>query len=311
VPLTATALSSRTVAQVASDISNGVGSMPGYSSSLSSTQITALATWLKSGSTTTTPSTTVPAAPGNLSATAASSTQVNLTWADNSNNETGFRIQRATNSGFSSGVTSIDVGAGVTSYSNTGLTASTTYYYRVRAYNSVGNSSYSSAVSVTTPSGGSTTLPAAPGNLSATAASSTQINLTWTDNSTNETGFRIQLATNSSFSSGLTTVNVGAGVTSYSATGLTASTTYYFRVYATNSAGTSSASNTASAATPAGSTLSGQTLFNTYCTSCHGLSTAQRTNRTQAQLITWIPTHNTGSQLTSAQVQAVAAYIKP
>lgn len=103
--------------------------------------------------------------------------------------------------------------------------------------------------------GGSTTQPpAAPSNLTATAASSSQINLAWTDNSTNETGFAIDRATSSTFSSGLATSTVGAGVTSFQATGLAASTTYYFRVRATNSAGSSANSNTASAATQAGST---------------------------------------------------------
>ena len=99
--------------------------------------------------------------------------------------------------------------------------------------------------------GGTTQPPAAPSNLTATAASSAQINLAWTDNASNETGFAIDRATNSTFGSGLVTSTVGAGVTSFQATGLAASTTYYFRVRATNSAGGSANSNTASATTQA------------------------------------------------------------
>jgi predicted CXXCH cytochrome family protein len=258
--------------------------------------------------TTQAPPVTVPAAPSGLTATAASSTQVDLAWTDNSNNETGFKVQRATNSGFTAGLTTFNVGPNVTTYSNTGLTAGNTYYYRVLATNNVGDSAASNSASVsTTPA---PTLPAAPSGLTATAASSTQINLTWTDNSNNETGFKVQRATNSGFTAGLTTFNIGANVTTYSNTGLTASTTYYYRVLATNTVGDSAVSGTASATTQ-GTALNGQALFNSRCTGCHGFSTASRTNMTQAQLITWIPGHNTGSSFTPAEAAAVAAYIKP
>jgi hypothetical protein len=99
------------------------------------------------------------------------------------------------------------------------------------------------------------TVPGAPGSLAATATSTSQVNLTWADNSNNEAGFTIERATNNAFSAGLTSATVGANATSYSATGLAASTTYYFRVRATNAAGASANSNTASATTqgtPAG-----------------------------------------------------------
>ena len=82
----------------------------------------------------------------------------------------------------------------------------------------------------TAPSG----LPAAPSGLTATAVSSSQINLSWTDNSNNETGFKIDQATSSRLHPGLTTVTVGANVTTYNATGLSSGTTYYYRVRATN-----------------------------------------------------------------------------
>jgi len=91
--------------------------------------------------------------------------------------------------------------------------------------------------------------PAAPTNLTAKTVSKSQINLAWTDNSTNETGFEVDRASNSSFTSGLVTTTVGAGVTSYQATGLGASKTYYFRVRAFNTGGNSAFSNTASATT--------------------------------------------------------------
>jgi len=184
-----------------------------------------------------------PSAPSNLSATAISPSQINLSWTDNSTNEDGFKIEGASSSGgpWSQIAT---VGANVTTYSNTGLNASTAYYYRVCAYNASGNSAYSNTASTTT----LPTLPDAPSNLSASAVSSSQINLSWTDNSTNEDGFKIERAS-SAGGPWSQIATVGTNLTAYSDTGLNASTTYYYRVCAYNAAGNSAYSNTASAAT--------------------------------------------------------------
>lgn len=92
---------------------------------------------------------TVPSAPSGLSATAASSSQINLSWTDNSNNETGFKIERKTGAGGTYAEITTTA-AGVTTYNNTGLSASTAYYYRVRATNATGNSSYSNEANATT-----------------------------------------------------------------------------------------------------------------------------------------------------------------
>jgi hypothetical protein len=190
-----------------------------------------------------------PAAPSGLAAAAAGSTSINLTWVDNSSDETGFEIDRSTSSTFASGVATVTVGANATSYASTGLTASTTYYYRVRAVNAGGLSGNSNTASATTQA--AVTPPAAPSGLSAAAASSSQVNLTWTDNSSNETGFAVDYSTSSTFASGVTTLSAAANATGLSVMGLTGSTTYYFRVRATNGAGASSDSNTASATTQA------------------------------------------------------------
>jgi PA14 domain/Fibronectin type III domain len=98
-------------------------------------------------------------------------------------------------------------------------------------------------------------LTPAPGNLTATATSGNSVNLAWVDNSTNETGFTIDRATNASFSAGLSTFVVGPNVVAYTDSGLTAGTTYYYRVRATAPGGPSGYSNTASATTPGGNGL--------------------------------------------------------
>ena len=93
--------------------------------------------------------TTLPAAPSGLSATAASSSSINLAWTDNSGGETGYKIERKTGVGGTYSQVGT-VGANLTSYSNTGLSASTTYYYRVRAYNMTGDSTQSNEAEATT-----------------------------------------------------------------------------------------------------------------------------------------------------------------
>ena len=89
------------------------------------------------------PPTGTPAAPGNLSATAISSSQIDLTWDDNSTDEDFFSIERDS-------VYLITVPVGTTSYSDTGLPASATFDYRVAAVNANGSSGYSNTASATT-----------------------------------------------------------------------------------------------------------------------------------------------------------------
>lgn len=105
-----------------------------------------------------------PNPPSGLSTVATSASQINLTWTDNSTNETGFQIERSltTQNGFSLVATTA---AGVTSYASTMLSSSTTYYYRVRAVNAGGNSAY-------TPESNATTLPPPP---------TSNGNVTWTN----------------------------------------------------------------------------------------------------------------------------------
>lgn len=132
-----------------------------------------------------------PFAPSNLTAKAISNTQVNLTWKDNSDGEDSFAIQRCSGScsHSSSGWAQIgEVLADETTFSDTNTVALTTYSYRVFAKNPSGVSPPSNVATVTTLKA---PLPK-PTGLTATAKGSHKIELRWTDNATNETGFRIE-----------------------------------------------------------------------------------------------------------------------
>src|SRR6201997_1717611 len=131
------------------------------------------------------PDTQPPTAPSGLTATVSGS-QINLSWTASTDNVgvTGYRVERCQGAGCS---TFAQIATPTTtSYSDTGLTASTSYSYRVRAADGAGNlSSYSSTASATTSAGADTQPPTAPSNLTATAAGSSQINLSWTASTEN------------------------------------------------------------------------------------------------------------------------------
>jgi titin len=155
---------------------------------------------------------------------------IQLQWSDNSTDETGFLIQRSTDGvNFSDLATVV---ADVAAYDDLAVFGGFTYTYRVAAFNANGTSAYSNtAIGIMPPDA---TPPAAPSNLSVTNLTQTTLTLNWTDNSNNELGFTIQRATNSSFTQGLATFNVGAGLTSYNDSGLRRNRTYFYRVLAFN-----------------------------------------------------------------------------
>ncbi len=185
-------------------------------------------------------------APSNLTATATSSTQINLTWSDNSSDETGFVIERKT--GASGTYQTIETTAvNVTSFVNSGLSENTTYYYHVKAITSSTSSSWSneaSAITLGLP-------PTAPTSLTANAINPSQIVLQWTDNSANEQGFKIERKTGASGTWSLIYTTLENAIT-FTDAGLTENTEYFYRIKAFNPIGDSNYSNEANAITPFG-----------------------------------------------------------
>ena len=185
-----------------------------------------------------------PNKPTNLTASAISSSEINLTWTDNSDNEDGFKLERKELGGTYTEIKTLAVN--VTSYSDTGLNPDTTYYYRIRAYNSFGHSDYSNEANTTTKPAG--TAPSKPSNLTGIANSTSEISLTWTDNSGNEDGFKLERKAEGGSYTEIKTLSSNA--TSFTDSSVSPDKTYTYRVRSFNSIGYSDYSNEVSVKTP-------------------------------------------------------------
>jgi len=196
---------------------NGVGAFSGYSNVSSATPSGFLAPILSTNNSTT--------------------TTVDLIWDDRTSDEEHFEIQRKQTGSWATVQTTL---ADVVTWQDTLLTPTNLYYYRARATKTGVNSAWSNTVAVVTMN--------SPTVLTATAISTTAIDLGWTDNSANETGFQIERGLSEW---GYFTIidTVGVGVVVYHDTGLTPDTTYYYRVCATHALGNSGYSNVAHAIT--------------------------------------------------------------
>jgi len=214
-------------------------------------------------------STTPPTAPSNLTATAASTSQINLSWTA-STSTVGLKnyiVQRCQGAGCTT-FAQIAAPTGTT-YSDTGLTAGTSYSYQVQAVDTAGNLSvFSNVASATTPGP-----PTAPGNLTATATSVTQINLSWIA-STSTVGLQNYIVQRCQGAGCTTFAQIAAPTgTTYSDTGLTSGTSYSYQVQAVDTAGNLSAfSNVASATTQAPPTAPGNLTATVVSTSQINLS---------------------------------------
>jgi hypothetical protein len=189
-------------------------------------------------------------APDGLAATLVAYNEVDLGWNDHSTNEDGFQILRCTGPGCTPTTVIGSVATNVRSYKDTSVAASTTYVYKVQAYNGGGTtpSVNPATVSATTPAP-PPSVPLSPSNLSVTARSKNSITLRWQDNSSNETNFDIERCTGAGCTNFALRASVGANVTSYQDTGLARRTTYRYRLKARNGVGSSTYTNTVSATT--------------------------------------------------------------
>ncbi len=193
----------------------------------------------------------IPTTPGMPTATTTSPSQISLSWGASTAGSAcpvSYNVYRSTVSGFTP-ATSNEVDSSVTdtSFSDRGLTAATTYYYVVEAVSTAGISSASAQASAKTLAPTScTSVPTAPTGLTAMAASFSSIGLSWTavtaPANCSVSSYNVYGSTTSGFvPSAANLLANGVTGTSYSNTGLTASTTYYYVVEAVDEDGASTA----------------------------------------------------------------------
>jgi formylglycine-generating enzyme required for sulfatase activity/lipopolysaccharide export LptBFGC system permease protein LptF len=188
-------------------------------------------------------------APSNLAAEAIDDQSIKLTWTDNCSFEAGYRLERDRGSGF---VQIAELAANTTQYTDNGLTYGTSYQYRVRAYTLQNTSAYE------TLNQAATIFPE-PSNLSSTAIDDQSLSLSWTDNCTFESGFRLERSSGSGFQ---VIADLNENTREYTDSGLTYGITYQYRLYAITETNRSNYSNVVSGQTvfPAPGTLSAAAL---------------------------------------------------
>ena len=162
-------------------------------------------------------------------------TSINFGWTINEATATSMQVQRcngASCTGFQDTFSS-PLGPAVNTYTETGLTEASSYRFRVRAVTATGSSDWLTTSTLAT-------LPNPPTGLAGAVVSSSAINVSWTDNSTAETGFSVERCTGSGCSTftAVTGSPFAAGTVLFADTGLTASTTYRYRVRALSAVST-------------------------------------------------------------------------
>jgi hypothetical protein len=189
------------------------------------------------------PPLSTPSTPVELVATPLSGSTISLAWTNISFNEESFVIERKTGAGpfISIATTSTN---DIAAYTNATLNERTTYTYRVKARNSIGDSGYSNEATATT-------LLATPANATADAVSSTMINISWTDMSSLETGYHVERKTGTG-GTYILIATLPADTGSYTDSSASAETFFSYRIQAVDNVtpSISAYSNEASVTTP-------------------------------------------------------------
>jgi len=190
----------------------------------------------------------VPANPTGLTGSAPQFNRVNLSWTHPGTNATAYEIVRST-SPTGTFVAAGTVPVGTNTFSDTSRNASTAYSYKVSAVNNSGTSAPSNTFTITTPA--ALAAPTAPTALSAILVAKTSVQLTWSDNSLNETGFEIERSvSNPANYRLLKTLSGGAGTQkTFTDTGLFSNVTYFYRVRAVGTSNSSIYTNQVNART--------------------------------------------------------------
>ncbi len=180
-----------------------------------------------------------PAAPTNLVLTVLAWDRIKASWTDNASDEDGSEIERADESNPAAFAVVGSVAANVTTFTDTGLSELTIYFYRVRARNLAGYSSYTATKNERTPARPVSSAPAAPTGLTVTSGGLTSLVLAWTDNAVNEDRYEIQRAEDLAGVAGEFSPLAEGGInaTGYTDGNLSPATSWWYRVRAANAQG--------------------------------------------------------------------------
>jgi len=201
----------------------------------------------------TTPLPPPPPPPANVTAVGVSATQIDISWQDQSANETGFQVHRSLTGVSGSFALVATTGANVQSYGNTGLAPATQHCYQIRAVLVVaGNTIYSTFANIACATTPPLQPPAAASGATARPSGSSVVLVSWIDNSSTEDGFRLYQSIDGGTVWGLVaTTGPNGGITNVPAV---AEQPACYRVVAYNAAGDASPSNASCTTTPAGPT---------------------------------------------------------
>ena len=171
-----------------------------------------------------------PATPTNATVVGLTPTEVDMTWVDNANNETGYRVLRRTNQADFAQIAQLP--PNTTSYSDTTAQPGVTYDYHIQCYNIAGVSDFT-GFTVTIPT--TLTVPPAATGLATMSTTSTTTTLSWMDNALNEANYQVWESVNGGAYSEVT--QLPANTTSYTVMNLSPGVTYSFYVTALNATG--------------------------------------------------------------------------